>query len=110
MMAYSSGARHRKLAEAGRLVCTLAVAALLGALCWALVTCHSSLLFAAPPKVVVGSKAFTEGVILGDMVTALARSSGVAVEHRRSLGGTRVLWDALLRGEIEIYPDRKSVV
>jgi len=59
----------------------------------------------AAQEVTVGSKAFTESVILGEMVTQLARSSGVQALHRRELGGTQVLWNALRRGEIDIYPE-----
>jgi osmoprotectant transport system permease protein len=56
-------------------------------------------------EVVVGSKKFTESVILGDIATQLIDSDGVEVEHRRELGGTRILWSALLAGEIDIYPE-----
>ncbi|AKI99908.1 osmoprotectant transport system permease protein [Archangium gephyra] len=62
----------------------------------------------APPEgtaVRVGSKKFTESVILGDMVTQLARSTGARAEHRRELGGTQVLWQALRRGELDLYPE-----
>lgn len=55
--------------------------------------------------IVVGSKAFTESVILGEMITQLARSAGGDARHQRQLGGTRVLWSALLAGEIDIYPE-----
>src|SRR5690242_18658293 len=57
------------------------------------------------PSVRVGSKKFTESVILGDMVAQLARSTGARVEHRRELGGTQVLWQALRRGELDLYPE-----
>jgi osmoprotectant transport system permease protein len=57
------------------------------------------------PAVRVGSKKFTESVILGDLVTQLARSTGARAEHRRELGGTQVLWQALRRGEIDLYPE-----
>jgi osmoprotectant transport system permease protein len=61
---------------------------------------------AAPEAPVrVGSKSFTESVILGEMAAQLAAAAGAEVEHRRSLGGTRVLWEALLRGEVDAYPD-----
>ncbi len=53
----------------------------------------------------VGSKGFTESVILGEMATMVARAGGVPAEHRREIGGTRVLWDALLRGDIDSYPE-----
>ncbi|WP_434346434.1 glycine betaine ABC transporter substrate-binding protein [Myxococcus virescens] len=57
------------------------------------------------PQVRVGSKKFTESVILGDAVTQLARSTGARVTHRRELGGTAVLWEALRRGELDVYPE-----
>ncbi|MCP3064761.1 ABC transporter permease subunit [Myxococcus sp. K38C18041901] len=53
----------------------------------------------------VGSKKFTESVILGEMVAQLARSTGASVSHRRELGGTAVLWEALKRGELDVYPE-----
>src|SRR4051794_41023375 len=52
----------------------------------------------------VGSKAFTESVILGEIAAQLLRAQGARVTHRRELGGTRVLWDALGRGELDLYP------
>jgi osmoprotectant transport system permease protein len=59
----------------------------------------------AEAEVTVGSKAFTENVILGEMITQVLRSAGLKAEHRAELGGTQVLWNALLRGEIDSYPD-----
>ncbi len=56
-------------------------------------------------EITVGSKKFTENVILGEIVTQLLRSSGVSAGHRRELGGTRVLWGAILAGDIDIYPE-----
>lgn len=55
--------------------------------------------------VVVGSKAFTESVVLGEIASDLAREGGGEVQHQRQLGGTRVLWSALLRGDIDVYPE-----
>lgn len=60
---------------------------------------------AAAAPVQVGSKKFTEGVILGEMTTQLLVARDVAAVHRRELGGSRVLWSALLRGEIDVYPE-----
>ena len=54
---------------------------------------------------VIGSKNFTESVILGDIGAALGPAAGTRVEHRRQLGGTRILWRALLEGEIDAYPE-----
>jgi osmoprotectant transport system permease protein len=64
----------------------------------------------APPEVKIGSKAFTESVILGEMLSLLARNAGASPVQLRELGGTRVLWNALLRGEIDIYPEYTGTI
>ncbi|WP_036293909.1 glycine betaine ABC transporter substrate-binding protein [Methylosinus sp. PW1] len=53
----------------------------------------------------IGSKSFTESVILSDMVADLAAASGARVIRRPALGGTRLVWNALLSGEIDAYPE-----
>jgi len=58
-----------------------------------------------PASITVGSKGFTESVILGEMLRHLARQTGIEAHHQRQLGGTRVLWNALLSGEIDAYPE-----
>jgi osmoprotectant transport system permease protein len=55
------------------------------------------------PKIVIGSKAFTESVILAEMLAALARDSGATVELKAELGGTQIVWQALRAGEIDAY-------
>lgn len=56
-------------------------------------------------EVRIGSKAFTESVILAEMVVHLARSKGIEAEHVEGLGGTRLLWEALRAGQIDVYPE-----
>jgi len=53
----------------------------------------------------VGSKKFTENVILGWMGTHLLRAEGLSATHREELGGSRFLWEALRRGDIDAYPE-----
>lgn len=59
----------------------------------------------ASPPVVVGSKQFTESVILGEMVVQAIRAGGDDATHRQQLGGTRIVYGALQRGEIDVYPE-----
>ena len=59
----------------------------------------------AEEQVVVGSKNFTEGVVVGDLAALVLESDGIAATHRRSLGGTRVLFEALRNGQIDAYGD-----
>jgi osmoprotectant transport system permease protein len=76
------------------------LAALLGALLVAAAARAES-----PSTVRIGTKEFTEGVILGTMLDLLAREAGAATTFRPGLGGTRVLWDALRTDQIDIYPE-----
>jgi osmoprotectant transport system permease protein len=61
------------------------------------------LALAAPVR--VGSKVFTESVVLGEVTTQTLLASGLPAVHRRELGGTRILWDALQRGDLDVYPE-----
>jgi osmoprotectant transport system permease protein len=70
-----------------------------------LVACAPEAALESTPEVRVGSKKFTESVILGEMVARLTRLSEARAVHRRELGGTTVLWEALKRGELDIYPE-----
>ncbi len=65
---------------------------------------------AAPGEVRVGSKKFTESVVLGEIVTQMVRGTGARAEHRAQLGGTQVLWHALLAGEIDLYPEYTGTI
>ncbi|MHC4139274.1 MAG: glycine betaine ABC transporter substrate-binding protein, partial [Planctomycetota bacterium] len=66
---------------------------------------HSSI-----PEIKIGSKKFTESVILGEIVTHLINSTGEQPIYLRELGGTRVLWNALIKGEIDIYPEYTGTI
>jgi osmoprotectant transport system permease protein len=79
-------------------------AALRGALLAGLVAAAAGCQSSGRP-VVVASKSFTESVILGEMVAALARGAGVPVKHRRQLGGTAVVFRALETGAVDVYPE-----
>ncbi|MBK5965081.1 amino acid ABC transporter permease [Thiocystis minor] len=54
-------------------------------------------------EVVIGSKKFTESVVLGEVLKDLVADSGTPVRHRRALGGSRILFNALANGEIDAY-------
>ncbi len=54
---------------------------------------------------VVTSKRFTEGVVLGEIARLSLIAEGVPAVHRRELGGTRVTFNALANGEVDIYAE-----
>ena len=58
----------------------------------------------APGVIVVGSKNFTEQIILGELLAqTIERHTGTQVERRFNLGGTLVCDEALRRGDIDMY-------
>ena len=59
----------------------------------------------AADPVKVGSKNFTEALILGEMYAQLLEAAGIPVERRLNLGGTAVAQAALVKGDIDLYPE-----
>ena len=58
----------------------------------------------ARSDVIVGSKNFTEQVILGELLAqAIERATDLRVERRLNLGGTAIAHQALLSGGIDLY-------
>jgi len=55
-------------------------------------------------RVVVGSKDFTESVLLGEIVAQMLEARGVHVERRFELGGN-LAHQALVAGQIDCYPE-----
>ena len=55
--------------------------------------------------IVVGSKDFTENILLGQMLVIALEEQGIPVVDRTNLGGTVVNREALLSGDIDVYPE-----
>jgi osmoprotectant transport system substrate-binding protein len=57
-------------------------------------------------NLVVGSKNFTEQVLLGEILARqIERRLGVAVERKLNLGGTMLAHEAILNGSLDLYPE-----
>ncbi len=63
-----------------------------------------------PAGVKVGSKKFTESVILGEMISLLIGEADISTAHYRELGGTQLVFQALVSGDIDIYPEYKGTI
>jgi len=59
---------------------------------------------ASAARVVVGSKDFTESVLLTEIVAQMLEARGVTVERQFELGGN-LPHDALVAGRIDLYPE-----
>lgn len=53
----------------------------------------------------VGSKDFTEQLIIGEMYALVLEENGFAVERKLNLGGTPVAQAAIVSGDIDLYPE-----
>lgn len=59
----------------------------------------------AGDPITVGSKQFTEQIVLGKIIITALEDAGYEVIDRTNLGGTAVNRDALEAGEIDVYPN-----
>ncbi|MGB9011962.1 MAG: glycine betaine ABC transporter substrate-binding protein [Aeromicrobium sp.] len=53
----------------------------------------------------VGSKDFTENILLAEMFAQALENEGASVNNKVNLGGTSVNRDALTSGDIDVYPE-----
>ena len=60
--------------------------------------------------IVVASKNFTESYILGEALAQLLASAGFEVEHKLGLGGTKICYDALAAGEVDVYVEYTGTI
>jgi len=61
-------------------------------------------------QVRIGSKKFTESVILGEMLRLITTNAGLDSVHYREFGGTRIVFNALESGEIDAYPEYTGTI
>jgi glycine betaine/choline ABC-type transport system substrate-binding protein len=56
-------------------------------------------------SIVVGSKNFTESVLLGEIVAQRLERAGCSVTRKLDLGGTLVCDSAIVAGSLDVYPE-----
>lgn len=59
----------------------------------------------ANAQVVVSSKIDTEGGLLGNIISQVLQANGVPVSEKIQLGASSVVREAILAGQIDIYPE-----
>lgn len=79
---------------------TILITALILGLVFSLMGCSGK------DKITIGSKDFSENVVLGEMLSQLIESkTDLAVERKLNMGGTFVCFEAIKNGDIDIYPE-----
>lgn len=61
-------------------------------------------------SMIVGSKNFSEGYLLAEIMSQLLEAHEFQVQRRFGLGGTLICYEALLKGEIDVYPEYSGTV
>ena len=64
-----------------------------------------SLTCARRDTIVVGSKNFTESVLLGEIIAQRLEKAGCTVQRKLDLGGTMVCHRAITAGSLDVYPE-----
>ena len=64
-----------------------------------------ALAFAQDDPIRVGSKQFTESIVLAKLIVHALEGAGFTVDDRSPLGGTDVNRSALVNAEIDVYPE-----
>lgn len=67
--------------------------------------CDSGGQSSGKPTIRVGSKQFTEQLIIGNMYALLLEDAGYTVDRKLNLGGTAVVHQALVSGELDMYAE-----
>jgi len=78
--------------------------------CWGWILVGTLLLLlsasvSAQPPIVVGSKPFGESYLLAELFAQIMEARGLSVTRRPGLGGTEIVFPALVRGDIDLYPE-----
>lgn len=60
------------------------------------------------PKVVVGSKDFTESILISEIFAQALEARGFTVDRKQALGGTAIIQAAMKAGQVNLYPEYTS--
>ena len=97
---------HATLSRRTPVPATLLVAALAASLLGAQGGCAET-----RPTVAVGSKSFTESYILGEIAADVIERAGEArVERKLGLGGTGIVYRAVVSGDIDLYVEYTGTI
>ena len=79
-------------------------------LCIAIGISYSVLAQPSEKNIVVGSKRFTESYVLGEILNQKLRDDDIKAIHRQGLGNTAIVVQALMNGQIDVYPEYTGTI
>lgn len=99
-----NSARSRRLPQPLRVAALAVLAAGVLVMGYAVVKSFRGPASTGAHRVVVGSKDFTESILLAEIVAQMLESDGVSVDRRFDLGGN-LAHTAITSGQIDLYPE-----
>lgn len=76
-----------------------------------LVTTLSGCIFKEEDALIIGSRNNTESIILSNLMGQLIEEkTGINVTYKENLGGSNVVWTAMLNGKIDVIPDYTGTI
>ncbi len=92
-----------RLLRTGRLSASIAMPIALAGIVLVALLAWPALARDSGPRIVVGSKNFTEQIVLGELLAHAIEREGVQVQRQLNLGGTFICDRALRSGQIDVY-------
>lgn len=86
----------------------IAVLALLAAVAIGFVVFRQEAEEESKGKIGIGSKDFTENILVSEIYAQALEASGFTVERKQALGGTPIIMASMQAGEIDLYPEYTS--
>ncbi|MDJ0625335.1 MAG: glycine betaine ABC transporter substrate-binding protein [Candidatus Caenarcaniphilales bacterium] len=71
---------------------------------------NSQTVISKDKKIVVGSKTFVESYVLGEIAKEQLERGGVSTQHKKGMGGTLIMWQAIINGSIDAYPEYTGTI
>lgn len=76
-----------------------------------LVTTLTGCIFKEEDALIIGSRNNTESIILSNLMGQLIEEkTGINVTYKENLGGSNVVWTAMLNGKIDVIPDYTGTI
>lgn len=76
-----------------------------------LVTTLTGCIFKEEDALIIGSRNNTESIILSNLMGQLIEEkTGIDVTYKENLGGSNVVWTAMLNGKIDVIPDYTGTI
>jgi osmoprotectant transport system substrate-binding protein len=102
--------KHTRRAAKAAFAVSLGVALLLGLAARGGASNRSAVQSSSNPKIILGSKNFSEETLLGQLYGQALKVKGFSVTYKPSIGSSELIDTAITSGKINVYPEYTGVI